>query len=616
MASATKSVPVIELNGITKDYEELRALTNINISCMPGQIHAIVGEHGAGKSSLAMILSGLISPQSGTILVNGNAVSPYTLKTAQKAGIRMIYQQSYLNDYFSVAENLFYATGSRSSHIFYSIKRVVEHAQHYLEENDIDIDPKVELRYLSLSDRTVIEIMKNLYLEPNVLILDEALEKLSYVSYTKIIPLIQKVVRRGGSVITITHRIDDVYSFADTVSVIKNGHLLLTEQVDNISKINLIRMAYTQVRLEDSQSRPDTEFYQFLKYNEAILQHLPVNIIVVDENLLIKMVNEQCVKNFALDAQRNTNTKLDRMLFSNKTALKLIKQSIEDSDAKTFYGVELTIKGKHSINNIKTNPVFDGYSVIGTIIIIEDMTEYDKLQKQLILSEKLASVGLLAAGVAHEINNPLEIISNYLSYIKYRFEGKEISDSIDNVNREIENIARIVSNLVTFSDNPETGTEVVDINKVISDILELLRYNADLKHIHVDFTHEQEQQLFQGSSGQLKQVILNLLKNSFEVMTNGGGVSIKTLSGSLKGMICSKIIVEDTGPGIPADTIDHIFLPFYSTKSGKGSQLGLGLSISYRIIESFGGEMHVNNLPGSGCQFIIDLPTGGNTAKL
>lgn len=600
----------MELRNVTLDYDEFRALSDLSLDIRPGEIHAIVGEHGAGKSSLAEIMSGMLKPSNATIRIAGRTMHQYNLGVAQKAGVRMVYQQTHLNEHFSVGENLFYTAKNSTRFGFYSRNRAEQQAREYVTRHGFTIDPRVELRSLSLSDRTVIEVLKSLLSEPKLLILDETLEKLSHESYEKIVPILTQMRDRGGSIVTITHRVDDVYRLANTVSVVKQGTLLATDRVNNINKLNLIRMAYTQIGAETSHVKLDAEFYQFLKYNEAILQYLPVNIIVVDEKLKIKMVNERCVESFHLADKAYVNTALDDLLAGNTTALQLIRRSVEEREAKSFYNVDLSILDRQSVNNIKTYPVFDGYNVIGTIVIVEDMTEYDRLQKQLIMSEKLASVGMLAAGVAHEINNPLEIISNYLSYLTYTHPEPEIHQSVDKVRNEIDYISKIVSNLVTFSDHRNRGKESVNVNGVISGILELLKHNAHYKETLITFVRDEDPLCFVGDEDQMKQVILNLLKNSFEAMPGGGEIRIRTTLAQSNGSKTTRIVFEDNGQGIDAEDPNTIFLPFFSTKSGSKNQLGLGLSISYRIVESFGGEISVENLREGGCRFTIDLPSG------
>jgi two-component system sensor histidine kinase AtoS len=607
MESTHNVKPLLRARHISKKYRDLQAIEDVSLNIYSGQIHAIVGEHGAGKSTLAMVLSGYIQSDQGYISINNSRINPYSLKAAQRNGVRMVYQQSYLNEYFSVAENLFYNTSASTTYGIYSKRRVIERAKEYLEGNGFSIDPKAELRSLNLSDRVIVEIMKNLYITPRVLIFDETLEKLSQENYTKIFQLLMKLRSSGTAIISITHRIDDVYNFADSVTILKGGKLLVTDKVDNINKINLIEMAYTQVTVENNKVSPEAEFYQYFKYNEAILQHLPVDLIVIDEDLIIKMVNKHLLKSFKVEQEQFYDVALSEVLTGNKQALERIIKSIHESQSANFYSVELTICNITRKNNIKTFPVLDGSVVIGTIIIIEDVTEYDRLQKQLILSEKLASVGLLAAGVAHEINNPLEIISNYLSYISYRHTDPDIQESIGKVHQEIENIAKIVGNLVTFSDKDDMGFESFDLNSIIEDILELLKYNANLRHVDISFQAQHEQQLFWGDKGKIKQVILNLLKNSFEAMEGGGNVLLQTKDSSLKHKLSTRLIIEDNGTGISPENLDSVFMPFFSTKSGRNNKLGLGLSISYSIIESFGGEMSVVNRPQGGCRFVIDL---------
>lgn len=608
MVSVHDPVAALSIRGVTMNYNEFRALSDIDLQIGRGEIHAIVGEHGAGKSSLAMIMSGFLKARSGTIALYGRFYPQYTLKVAQSNGVRMVYQQAYLNEHFSVAENLFYTTRTSTRFGLYSRTRIEEKAREYLENFGFSIDPRVELRALSLSERTVIELLKMLYTQPRILILDETLEKLSTESFDTIVPILSRMRDEGASIITVTHRIDDVFRLANRVTVLKTGNLLITDSVENINKLNLIRMAYTQVGADTTHVKLDTEFYQFLKYNEAILRHLPVNIVVVDEDLRIKMVNEHCIDSFDLSDTVYLNTPLEDLLESNANAVALIRNSAETRQAKTFYNVELRIKDSPSVNNVMTYPVFDGYSVIGMIIIIEDMTEYDQLQRQLILSEKLASVGLLAAGVAHEINNPLEIISNYLSYIRYTHSAAEVTESIGKVKREIDYISKIVNNLLTFSGHQKPGRELVNLDEVISEILDLLKYNAEYKHIRIAFDHPQEESLFLGDKDQIKQVILNLIRNSFEAMPDGGTIRVATGTEESGGRSWTRLVFEDTGSGIDTEDPNSIFLPFFSTKSASKNQLGLGLSISYRIIESFRGTMSVENIRDGGCRFTIALP--------
>lgn len=600
---------LLKLTNISLDYDQLRVLNNINLTLGYSEVHAIVGEHGAGKSSLGMIINGMLKPQSGTITFEGKEYSSLTIPTSLKLGIRMVYQQVCLHAHFTVAENLFFTNKAIDTFAWNKKKRYLEAAKSFLSQYHLEIDPSTPLNNLNLSDKTLVEILKNISFHPKLLILDEALERLVAPVLHNIVSILTELKQQGMSILFITHRTDDIYNFADKVSIIKNGEILVTDYVKNLDRINLIKMAYTQISAESHVDDLNTEFNQFLKYNEAILRNLPVNLIVADNENRIKMINDYCKHSFQLTKPSYLNIPLAQF-FSNhdQDVLEWLNHAFSSKEEKTFYQIPITLNEINVISNLKTFPIYDGTVFIGHIIVIEDITEYDHLQKQVMLSEKLASVGLLAAGVAHEINNPLEIIYNYLSYMKYNFRGEKLHEAIDHVHEEISDIATIVSNLHAFSDNKQSINEEIDMNDLIENMLNLVKHHAKDKHIIIHFERFEDAILITANKNEIKQVVLNLLKNSFEAMPAGGEIFIKTSLIAENGSHFVKIQFHDSGPGICSENPDNIFLPFYSTKQGSENNLGLGLSVSYGIIQKYHGTIAVKNVEGSGCQFIIHFP--------
>ncbi len=598
---------LLVLEDIALDYGQVRALKQIEFSVGYSKIHAIVGEHGAGKSSLAAILCGLIKPQTGLIHFNGQEYRFFTINTSYQAGIRMVHQHALsINERFTVAENLFLTNGPFVENLKWRY-RIYHAARLFLQENEIEIDPVTLAQNLNLSDRILIDILKQIYSRPKLLILDEALEKLSSVSFKKVVGLLVRLKDQGTSVLLITHRIDDIYNLADRVSVIKNGEILVTDYVRNIEKLNLIKMAYIQLSAEENVENSNREFYQLLKYNEAILRHLPVNLIVMDNAHRIKMVNDYCKQSFALEKSSYFNLPLDQILSSaNADVMTLIKSA--SPVETTLYQIQLTLNAMPIIGNLKLFPIYDDTLLIGVIIIIEDVSEYDRLQKQVILSEKLASVGLLAAGVAHEINNPLEIIYTYLSFMKYKFRTPEFHEALDTLHEQIAHIATIVSNLLSFSEKNSIANEEIELNGELQNTLKLIKHNASYQHITIKFEPYAQDLMIRANRHEIKQVILNLFKNSFEAMPSGGQISIHTALISGDDGQYAQMTFHDTGPGIADENPNNIFLPFYSTKKGGENNLGLGLSVSYTIIQKYHGTMTVRNLEQAGCQFVITLP--------
>jgi signal transduction histidine kinase/ABC-type branched-subunit amino acid transport system ATPase component len=604
---------LLTLVDVSLDYGQFRALKNIHFSLGYAEIHAIVGEHGAGKSSLAMIISGYLKSQSGYMTFNEKEYRALTSKMSLKLGIEMVHQHVLsLNKYLTVDENIssFFLINAPLWK-FPSKKKRLKAARSFLSQHHIEIDPSMPVNRLTVPDQVFVDILKHLYTKPRLLILDEALDKLTAAAFGKIVNILKQLKREGMSILLITHRIDDIYDLADRVSIIKNGEILLTDDVKNIDKLNLIKMVYTQISEgQNSDDNLNKQFYQLLKYNEAILQHLPVNLIITDNENHIKMVNEHCKHHFQLKKTSYLNVPLVHLFSStNDEASKLIEHAFSFHEEKMFYQVPLTFNNIETISNIKTFPIYDGTFLIGNIIIIEDITEYDQLQKQLMLSEKLASLGLLAAGVAHEINNPLEIIYTYLSYMKYRFRTPEFHEAIDTVQEEVSSIANIVSNLRSFSDSNTTINEDIDLNDEIGTVLNLIKHNASYKHITIHFEPYEQDLVIRANKHEIKQVIVNLLKNSFEAMPSGGNIFIKTTQITENGSEFVQMTFKDTGPGIGDENPSNVFLPFYSTKKGQEGNLGLGLSVSYGIIKKYNGMILVQNLEDrAGCQFIITLP--------
>jgi signal transduction histidine kinase/predicted ATPase len=601
---------LLRLAHISLDYGQIEALKDVSLSLFPSKVHAVVGEHGAGKSSLGMVISGNMKPKRGSIEFGSGRYAALSTSLAHRMGIEMVYQQVQLNDYFSVAENIFFLDGKLKRWGMLSRRDILRHAEEYLSSHDFNLDASATVSHLNLPDRVLTSILCALQKRPRLLILDEALEKLSSGDLARVLRIVDGMKKEGMAVLFITHRIDDVYDVADRVSIVKNGEILVTDDVEHIDRMNLLKLTYTQVYARNDSGNLKREFNQFLKFNEAVLLNLPVNLIVSDAQENVKIVNERCREYFRLEGVQFEDKPLADLLGArNSGTLGLIRDALLSDEGRAFYHVPLVIGGADTVNNVRTLPIYDEGARIGNIIIIEDVTEFDKLQKQVILSEKLASLGLLAAGVAHEINNPLEIVYNYLTHIKFSFDDKKLHEAVDELHEEITYIAGIVKNLLSLSNMDTVEREEIDLNDLIRNILSLLRHNADYKHITITFDSPEKTLMATVNRNEMKQVVLNLVKNSFEAMPAGGIINIETRrTRDEQGRGAVNVTFTDSGPGIQDTNLNDIFIPFYSTRKGKGDNIGLGLSICYQIVQRHGGSMSVKNLESSGCQFDIRLP--------
>jgi two-component system NtrC family sensor kinase len=232
-------------------------------------------------------------------------------------------------------------------------------------------------------------------------------------------------------------------------------------------------------------------------------------------------------------------------------------------------------------------------------------------QDELVRSEKLASIGRMAAGVAHEIGNPLTSVLGHTEILHKRLKRKKLKDGtllldlLDRTRKETERINRIIKDLLQFSKPPSTRIEDIDVNRVIHDSLNLISAQKRFHDITLDLSLDKHLPLARGTNDQLQQVLFNILINAADAMPEGGSIAIRTETDKRWVIIA----IKDTGVGIPASDLNKVCDPFYTTKSpDKGT--GLGLSISFKIIDEFGGKLRIESEEGMGAEFIICLRKG------
>ncbi len=255
---------------------------------------------------------------------------------------------------------------------------------------------------------------------------------------------------------------------------------------------------------------------------------------------------------------------------------------------------------------------------------LKDVTAQKRLEQQLIRSDKLASLGTLVAGIAHEINNPLGIIAGYSEALLDRADEKALTgirefedfpEYLKTIHNEIFRCKTILKSLLEFA-RPSGGTfREIDINELIKEVLLLLQHRtARLKHA-IELDLDREVPKIYADAGSLRQLMMNLLLNAIYFTPEGGGILIKTepddASRDADCSVCPsriRLSVSDTGAGIPRDLIGKVFDPFFTTKPvGEGT--GLGLTICHKIVEEHGGAIDVESEPGKGATFIITLPS-------
>ncbi|HXV60941.1 MAG TPA: ATP-binding protein [Vicinamibacteria bacterium] len=242
----------------------------------------------------------------------------------------------------------------------------------------------------------------------------------------------------------------------------------------------------------------------------------------------------------------------------------------------------------------------------GTIVIFEDITLRVELETQLQLREKMASLGLLAAGVAHEINTPLTGISSFTQMLRDQTtESDPRSELLHKIERQTERASKIVNNLLNFARQGRSSLVPVKLNDVVRDVLSLLEHQLTRARIKVRLDLGEDLADVLGDENKLQQVFLNLILNAQDAMPSGGWLSIRTAT---EGDNVS-VSVSDTGLGIRQEDVKRIYDPFFTTKRAGASGTGLGLSITYGIIQEHSGQIAVESAVDQGTSFRLLLPT-------
>jgi two-component system sensor histidine kinase HydH len=239
---------------------------------------------------------------------------------------------------------------------------------------------------------------------------------------------------------------------------------------------------------------------------------------------------------------------------------------------------------------------------LGSVILFIDLTEIRHLKKEIARSQRLASLGNLAAGVAHEIRNPLSSIKGFATYFKERYRDNPLDgETADIMLQEVERLNRVITQLLDFARPVTLEKKPTAIRPLISQTLKMIAGQAEAKQIAIqaDLPDCPEVMI---DADKIKQVFLNLFLNALEMMTAGGILQVKVRPAEGNAV---HITISDSGPGIDEKHLAHIFDPYFTTRP---AGTGLGLSIVHKIIEAHDGEIRVESTPGAGATFTIRLP--------
>jgi two-component system, NtrC family, sensor kinase len=402
------------------------------------------------------------------------------------------------------------------------------------------------------------------------------------------------------------------------------GDFLSSDDVELITTLaGYVSIAVENTRLYSSLQRKVEEYERLKEFSENIVESINVGILAADLNDCVESWNTQIERLTGIPREAALGRPLSELFpaalcemfdqVRGQTGVHNIYKFVLRSPAGTTNGNGHSVgngNGKpaaaadHILNLAIAPLVAKDMQQIGRLIIFDDITDRDELERRLVQADKLSSIGLLAAGVAHEVNTPLAVISTYAQMLaKQISEDEQKSKLLDKIAKQTFRASEIVNSLLSFSRTSPTEFVEVDVGKVIQETLNLVEHQLKKSAIDVKLETPSALPAVKGNAGKLQQVFLNLFLNARDAMDAGGTLAIHLWSED--GF--ARIDVADNGQGIAPEHLERIYDPFFTTKAARKGT-GLGLSVTYGIVREHGGSIEVESHPGAGSRFRVELP--------
>ncbi|HKP36893.1 MAG TPA: ATP-binding protein [Pyrinomonadaceae bacterium] len=400
-----------------------------------------------------------------------------------------------------------------------------------------------------------------------------------------------------------------------------DGALLSSEDVEILRTVSgYIGVAIENSLLYQEQQMRAAELELLKEFNESIVESINVGLLAVDLAGNITRLNSAMEEIFSISRAEATGVNIEDLFaedFADTLHQVLGPEGWRLSQTRQIYKLHTnTRRGRSLVLNIALAPLrAETDEQTGALVVFEDVSQRLQLEEQLQQREKLSSIGLLAAGVAHEVNTPLTGVSSYTQMLLGMLPESDPKHALlQKVRRQADRATDIVNNLLNFS---RTGSAAefnrVDIHRVLDDTLQLLEPQLRRSQIEIIRDYGEGLPEVHGNSVKLQQVFTNLILNARDSISNGNGrITLTTRNDEDDSVL---VEVADSGVGIAPENVAKIYDPFFTTK-GVGGGTGLGLAVTYGIVQEHSGHISVASTPGVGSTFRITLPTTDPRARL
>ena len=399
---------------------------------------------------------------------------------------------------------------------------------------------------------------------------------------------------------------------------IRSGQYDIGIRKRSSSEFGTLEKGFNEMALKIRQDKEQMEDFireiTMLKdYNENIIRSMRVGMLIVNEAMRIEKVNTAFLEIFTLREAQLLHAPLWELsldIIDEELVNKV--QDILDGRSEEF--TTITRAKRNRVYEVKLSPMdgHDGQNTeerknLGCILVVEDISRKIEFEEKIFQAEKLSSISMLSAGVAHEINNPLGSIMTNVQNLLDEEEDEERSISLKWIEQETRRIARIVRELLDFSSSNLGRTQQSDVNTVIEETVSLIGYSLKkTQDIRIRKEFDFDIPRARISQDELKQIVINLVKNSIHALDGSGEILLRTSYKADDDRV--EVSIRDSGKGIREEDVPRIFDPFYTTKDN-GEGTGLGLSVVYGIINKYKGTIAVNSKEGEGTQICLAIPT-------
>ncbi len=397
-----------------------------------------------------------------------------------------------------------------------------------------------------------------------------------------------------------------------------DGDFLSSEDMELLETLaGYIGIAIQNARLYQRLEQKITEFESLKEFHENIVESINVGVFAVDLEGRIESWNTEMETMYAKRRSEVLHQPVSAVFPADFVAR--FNAVREEQGTHTLYKFRLAMpNGESRVANIAIAPlVTRNFVAVGRIVLVDDITDRIQLEAQLTQSEKLSSIGLLAAGVAHEVNTPLAVISSYTQMLtKHMRDDERLAPVLEKITQQTFRASEIVNGLLNFSRTSGSEFTTVDLNDLLRDTIILLEHQFKTAQIRVETNFDPQLSRIHGNRGKLQQVVLNLMLNAKDAMfgMNNSILRVATFNGP--GRVFVRI--QDTGAGIEREHLNRIYDPFFTTKTkpqeGAHKGTGLGLAVSYGIMQEHAGKIHVESEVGVGTAFQLEFPASATRA--